>query len=45
MEEKIYLVFLHSIGFTQKKLFEIFKDKQNFKEIYENLSFETLKKL
>ena len=45
MEEKIYLVFLHSIGFTQKKFFEIFKDKQNFKEIYDNLSFETLKKL
>jgi hypothetical protein len=45
MEEKIYLAFLHSIGFTQKKLFELFKEKQNFKEVYNNINFEYLRKM
>lgn len=45
MEEKIYLAFLHSIGFTQKKLFELFKEKQNFKEVYNNINFEYLRKI
>jgi len=45
MEEKIYLAFLHSIGFTQKKLHSTFEKNQNYKEIFENLSEKKLLEL
>ncbi len=38
MEEKIYLALLHTLWFTQNKLHFIFKDKQNYREFYENIS-------
>ncbi len=41
--EKIYLAGLHYIWFTHKKLFSIFKEKQNYKHIFENLNYVFLK--
>lgn len=45
MEEKIYLAILHSLWFTQKKLHFIFKNIQNYKEVYENISEKYLSDL
>jgi len=41
--KKIYLAGLHYIWFTYKKLHSIFKEKQNYKEIFENINFNYLK--
>jgi len=43
MDEKIFLVALHSLWFTHKKLYEIFKNKQNYKNLYENITKDKLK--
>lgn len=45
MDEKIYLVWLHSIWFTHKKLNYIFKSKQNYKYMFENINYDFLKKI
>ena len=42
--EEIYLAGLHWIGFTQKKLHIIFEKKQNYKEVFEWINFNYLKK-
>ena len=42
--EKLYLAGLHIIGFTHKKLFKIFENKQNYKEVFDNLNYDFLKK-
>ncbi len=44
MKEKIYLALLHSIWMSQKKLSYIFKDNQNYREFFENISHEHLSK-
>ncbi len=44
MEEKIYLALLHTLWFTHNKLHSIFKENQNYKEFYENISDDYLKK-
>lgn len=44
MNEKIYLVLLHSIWITQKKLHYIFKENQNYKFFFENISQKNLSK-
>ncbi len=36
MEERIYLVLLHTIGISQKFLYVMFENQQNYREIYEN---------
>lgn len=43
MEEKIFLVWLHSLWFTHKNLNEIFSWCENYKEIYENFNRDFLK--
>ena len=43
MSESIYLAALHSIGITQKKLHIIFEKNQNYKNLFDNISSETLK--
>lgn len=43
MNSKKYLVALHMLWFQQKKLKEVFTTKENYKEIYTNLSFSFLK--
>jgi hypothetical protein len=42
--DKIYLAALHYIGFTHKKLHKIFEKKQNYKEIFEKINYDFLKK-
>ncbi len=42
MKEKIYLVFLHKIWFNHKKLHSIFKEKQNYKEVFEKINYTFL---
>ncbi|MCH2189166.1 DNA-processing protein DprA [Candidatus Gracilibacteria bacterium] len=44
MEEKIYLAGLHALGISHAKLTQIFEKKQNYKEVYENISSSFLKK-
>lgn len=39
-----YLVYLHSIWFSQKHLSTFFENNNNYKEFFDNLSFETLSK-
>ncbi len=39
-----FLVGLHYIGFTHKKLYDVFYKKQNYKEVYQNLNSGVLKK-
>lgn len=39
-----YLVYLHSLWFTHKKLFEIFEKQKDYKNFFENLSSEFLQK-
>jgi len=45
MSEKIYLTYLHKIWINHKKLHKIFKDKQNYKYIFENINYTFLSKL
>lgn len=40
----IYLAYLHSIWLSQKNLINIFETKNNFKDFFEKLSFESLSK-
>ena len=44
MEEKIYLALLHTLWFSHRKLHEIFANKQNYKEFYDNVSQDFLLK-
>lgn len=44
MDEKIYLVALHSIWFTHKNLFVAFESKQNYRDFFNNLTFAKLVK-
>lgn len=39
------LVFLHSLGFSQRALCRIFETRDNYEEIYESLDLATLQKL
>lgn len=39
-----YLVYLQSIWFSQKHLSTFFENNNNYKEFFDNLSFETLSK-
>lgn len=39
-----FLVYLHSLGFSQKQLFKFFSEKKNYKEVYENISTSFLEK-
>ena len=41
--EKLFLAWLHYIWFTHKKLHKIFENKQNYKEIFENINYNFLK--
>ncbi len=43
MSEVIYLVYLHSLWISQKKISQIFENKKNYKEFYENLNYKNLK--
>lgn len=43
MEEKKYLVALHSIWFSHNKLASIFREKDNYREVFDNLDFDFLK--
>ncbi len=43
--EYLYLALLHYIWFTHKKLFKIFENKQNYKEVFENINYDFLKNL
>lgn len=47
MKEKefIYLVWLHSLWFTNKKLHQIFEKTQNYKEIFDKISTSFLQSL
>ena len=45
MDDKKYLVYLHSIGFSQKKLSYIFFQKKNYKEVFETLTYTNLRRL
>ena len=42
MDQKIYLIALHSIGMSQKNLNLIFREKENYKEFYQNLTYNSL---
>lgn len=42
MNEKIYLAALHSIWISQKKLSYIFREIENYKEFFDELSYENL---
>lgn len=44
MKNFLYLAWLHSLWFTNAKFFSLFESKQNYKEVYENLSNSFLKK-
>jgi hypothetical protein len=43
MNKSIFLVWLHSIWFTHKKLHKIFKELQNYEEIFKNINYKLLK--
>lgn len=43
MKNLNYLVYLHSLWLSQKQLLKIFEVEQNYKEIFEKLSFDLLK--
>jgi DNA processing protein len=45
MNQKTYIVYLHSLGFSQRKLRRIFHDSHNYKGVFENISYSTLKKM
>ena len=42
MNEKIYLALLHKIWLNHKKLHLIFKNNNNYKEFYDNISSNIL---
>lgn len=44
MEERIYLALLHTLWISQRKLHEIFSEKQDYKYFYENVSYNNLLK-
>lgn len=44
MEDVIYLVCLHYIGFTQKKLHQIFEKSENYREVFDKISEHNLSK-
>jgi hypothetical protein len=44
MEDVIYLVCLHYIGFTQKKLHQIFEKSENYREVFDKISAHNLSK-
>ncbi len=44
MNKKIYLVALHQIWLTHKNLFDIFSKNQNYKDFYNKIGYESLKK-
>ncbi len=44
MENLLYLAWLHQIWISQKKLHLIFEKNQNYKDFFQNLSYEKLKK-
>jgi DNA processing protein len=44
MNEKIYLVALHKIWISQKKMFDIFCSEQKYRDFYEKLDYNLLKK-
>lgn len=41
----LFLVFLHSIGFSQRALSRIFEKEENYEYFYNKLSFQILEKL
>lgn len=43
MDNRNYLVYLHSIGISQKRLLYLFSKKENYKEFYEWLNISRLK--
>ena len=43
MSELIYLACLHSLWISQRKLLQIFENKDNYKEFYEKLNYQSLK--
>lgn len=43
--KKIYLAWLHSIWLSHKKLFLLFQNKNNYKEIFLNLDYNILKSI
>ena len=43
--EKIYLAWLHYVWFTHKKLFTIFEEKENYREVFENIDYKYLKEI
>ena len=45
MKEIQYLIYLHSIGFSQKKLLSIFWSRKNYREIFEAISYKNLQRL
>jgi hypothetical protein len=45
MDASLYLVFLHTIGFSQKALSRIFEGKNNYQEFYENIRHPILETL
>lgn len=44
MNEKVYLVALHQVWISHKKMFLIFEKKQNYKQVFDELSFVFLEK-
>lgn len=44
MNEIFYLVLLHKIGVTHRKFFKIFTENKDYKNFYDNLSYDLLKK-
>lgn len=45
MHQKTYIVYLHSIGFSQRKLKRIFHDADNHKQVFDAVSHNTLKQM
>lgn len=45
MEERIYLAYLHVLGISQAKFFDLFSEKQNYKEIFKNLNSSHLQNI
>lgn len=43
MNEKKYLVYLHSLWITHKKFFQAFNNTTNYEDFFRNLSFDRLK--
>lgn len=45
MEERIYLAYLHALGISHAKLFELFTHNQDYRKVYEKLSRWDLEKV